>query len=214
MKTAVIIEDQTAIREMIAQTLLDPTKFDILCSTGDGQKGYEECIRHQPDFVILDVLLPRLNGTEIVRRLSIQLPKTRTLVFSGYQNQALVSELLQAGSHGIVEKSASFSELQKGIEIVSNGGSYFGPKVTGLLREAMADPQSSNSGMGSLTKREREVLLLIAESHSTKEISRKLEISVKTAESHRTNLMRKLDLHDVASLTRFAISKGLVPLCL
>jgi DNA-binding NarL/FixJ family response regulator len=121
-----------------------------------------------------------------------------------------VRELLQSGAHGFVEKSAPLSELRKGIEIVASGGSYFGPEVASLLRNAMANPKSNDSGANILTKREREILQLIAESHSTRDIAAKLEISVKTAENHRTNLMRKLDLHDVASLTRYAINNGMI----
>lgn len=210
MKTAAVIEDQTAIREMISQILLAQGDFEIILESGDGQEGCTKCLELEPDFVILDVMLPGLNGTEVLRRFSKKLSKTRVLIFSGYQNPALVRELLQAGAHGFVEKSAPLSELKKGIDIVSSGGSYFGPEVALLLRDAMANPKKPGSGLAHLTNRERQILQLIAESHSTKEIAKKLEISVKTAENHRTNLMRKLDLHNVASLTRYAINNGLV----
>lgn len=155
-------------------------------------------------------MLPNLNGTEILRVFREKLPNTQILIFSGYQSPNLVRELLQSGAHGFVEKSAPLSELRKGIEIVASGGSYFGPEVALLLREAMANTKSNDSGVNILTKREREILQLIAESHSTREIATRLEISVKTAENHRTNLMRKLDLHNVASLTRYAINNGLI----
>lgn len=210
MKTVAIIEDQTAIREMVSAAVLDPNEFEVLLSTGDGQEGCDKSLELKPDFVILDVMLPRLNGTDILRRFAKELPKTRILVFSGYQSPGLIRELLQAGAHGFVEKSARLTELRKGIEIVSSGGSYFGPEVALLLRDAMADPKARDSGLNILTKREREILQLIAESNSTREIAEKLDISVKTAENHRTNLMRKLDLHDVASLTRYAINNGLI----
>lgn len=210
MKTVAIIEDQTAIREMVSAAVLDPNEFEVLLSTGDGQEGCDKSLELKPDFVILDVMLPRLNGTDILRRFAKELPKTRILVFSGYQSPGLIRELLQAGAHGFVEKSARLTELKKGIEIVSSGGSYFGPEVALLLRDAMADPKARDSGVNILTKREREILQLIAESNSTREIAEKLDISVKTAENHRTNLMRKLDLHDVASLTRYAINNGLI----
>ncbi|MGB0409932.1 MAG: LuxR C-terminal-related transcriptional regulator, partial [Opitutales bacterium] len=196
--------------EMVSAAVLDPNEFEVLLSTGDGQEGCDKSLELKPDFVILDVMLPRLNGTEILRRFAKELPKTRILVFSGYQSPGLIRELLQAGAHGFVEKSARLTELKKGIEIVSSGGSYFGPEVALLLRDAMADPKARDSGVNILTKREREILQLIAESNSTREIAEKLDISVKTAENHRTNLMRKLDLHDVASLTRYAINNGLI----
>jgi DNA-binding NarL/FixJ family response regulator len=100
-------------------------------------------------------------------------------------------------------------ELKKGLETVANGGTYFGPSVAGLLRDVVANPSSSSSS-DFLTDREREILQLVAESYSTKEIAGKLNISVKTVDNHRTNLMRKLNLHDVASLTRYALEIGLI----
>ncbi len=211
MIRVVIVEDQTAVREMVAQIVRTDPAFEVIAETGDGQAAYNICLDMKPDFVILDIMLPGLNGAEVLRRFSKQLRNTRVLVFSGYQNPSLVRELLQAGAHGFVEKSAPLSELKKGIEIVANGGSYFGPEVAQLLRDAVANPVSSRSPtVDILTAREREILQLIAESYSTKEVAAKLDISVKTAENHRTNLMKKLDLHDVASLTRYAIEHRII----
>lgn len=211
MKKVVIIEDQTAVREMIAQIVRTEPGFEVVAECGDGQTAVETCIEHKPDFVILDVMLPGLNGAEVLRRFSRQAPKTRVLVFSGYQDSVLLRELLEAGAHGFIGKSAPLTELQKGIQVVAGGGSYFSPEVAQILREAMTNPAGvTNPAVNRLTTREREILQLIAESYSTKEIANKLKISVKTAENHRTNLMKKLDLHDIASLTRFAIEYGLI----
>jgi DNA-binding NarL/FixJ family response regulator len=210
MRSVAIIEDQTAIRELVCKAALDPKQFKVILESGDGLEGCEQILKLRPDFVILDVLLPQLNGPEIIRRIVEKIPNIRILVFSGHQSPSLVSDLLRAGAHGFVEKSASLNELKKGIEITASGGSYFGPEVADMLREVMADPKSKDSGLSSLTKRERQVLQLIAESHSTRSIAEKLAISVKTAENHRTNLMRKLNLHDVASLTRFSMHNGLI----
>ena len=193
-----------------SQTILNDQDFKIIIESGDGKEGCDLCIEKRPDFVILDIMLPNMNGTDVLRRFAKELPNTRVLVFSGYQTPGLVRELLQIGAHGFVEKSAALNELRKGIEIVSDGGSYFGPEIAQMLREAMADPKSKESGINVLTRRERQILQLIAESNSTKKIAEKLDISVKTAENHRTNLMRKLDLHDIASLTRYAINNGLI----
>lgn len=211
MKRVVIVEDQTAIREMIAEIVSSDSSMEVIAETGDGQNALTICLEMKPDFVILDIMLPGLNGAEVLRRFSKHLKNTRVLAFSGYQNPHLVRELLQAGAHGFVEKAAPLSELKKGIDIVANGGSYFGPEVAQLLREAVVNPRSSTRpGIEILTAREREILQLIAESYSTKEVAQKLNISVKTAENHRTNLMKKLDLHDVAGLTRYAIQQGII----
>ena len=210
MKKVVVIEDQTAVREMISQVVRTQPGFEVVAESGDGHAAYKTCIEHRPDLVILDIMLPGLNGAEVLRRFSKQLKNTRVLVFSGYYNQALVSELLKAGAHGYVEKSASLSEVREGIETVAAGGTYFSPKIAKVLREAVAKPESQNPTLESLTAREREVLQLIAESYPNRDISKKLNISIKTAENHRANLMKKLNLHKIASLTRYAIEHGIV----
>ena len=211
MKTVAIIEDQTAIREMLIEAALNSDQFEVILQSGDGLLGCQQCLELKPDFVILDIRLPGLNGLEVMRRLSRTIPETRVLVFSAYPSAGLLHELLQAGALGFVEKSAPLSELKLGIQIVSNGGSYFGPEAARLLREALAAPRG-NGSINKLTKREREILQLIAASHSTRAIAAKLHISFKTAENHRSNLMRKLDLHDIAGLTRYAIHNGLLPI--
>lgn len=212
MSRIVIIEDQTAVREMLSEIIKGFGGYDIVGSVGDGETGVELALKEKPDLIILDVMLPGINGIEVLRRFSKQLRDTRVLVFSGHQSPALVKNLLQAGAHGFIEKNSPLSELRKGIGIVMSGGTYFGPEVAELLREAFLNPASSGErkGLDMLTSREREILRMIAESNSTKEIAAKLGISVKTAENHRTNLMKKLGLHDVASLVRFSVKNGLI----
>ena len=112
MKTVAIIEDQTAIREMVSQAVIDKDAFEVIIGSGDGRAGCEACLEQKPDFVILDVMLPNLNGTEILKVFREKLPSTQILIFSGYQSPNLVRELLQAGAHGFVEKSAPLSELR------------------------------------------------------------------------------------------------------
>jgi DNA-binding NarL/FixJ family response regulator len=147
---------------------------------------------------------------DILRRVVKKLPNTRVLVFSGHENPVLVRDMLEAGAHGFIEKTAGLFEFKKGLETVANGGTYFGPAVASLLRNVVANPAAANNAPDFLTDREREILQLVAESHSTREIAGKLGISVKTVDNHRTNLMRKLNLHDVASLTRYALEVGIV----
>ncbi len=210
-KRIVIVEDQTAVREMIAQIVELEPGMKVVAETGEGHAACQICLEHKPDLIILDLMLPGLNGTEVLRRVSKVLTKTRVLVFSGYYNPGLIRDLVQCGAHGFVEKSAPLAELRKGLQIVAAGGSYFGPAVSQFLREAMMPVAEGGAGsMEDLTAREREVLQLIAESYSTRAIATKLNVSVKTAENHRTNLMKKLRLHDVASIVRFAVEKGLV----
>lgn len=211
MKKVIIIEDQTAIREMIAEIITSESHYEVMGEANDGQSAYKLCLKLKPDLIVLDIMLPGLNGTEILRRLSKKLKKTRFIIFSAYYNVDLVQGALQAGAHGFVEKNASLSELIKGIEAVAHGGSYFSPEVTRILRETVASPNGVKQvSIKRLTTRERETLQLIAEGHTTRSIAKKLKVSVKTADNHRTNMMRKLDLHKVATLTRYAIKHQLI----
>ncbi|MEY2880164.1 MAG: hypothetical protein RLZZ15_2544 [Verrucomicrobiota bacterium] len=209
MKRLVIVEDQTAIREMLAEILRLDANYQLVGEAGDGQAAVQLCLDASPDVLVLDAKLPGLNGVDILRRIAKKLPQMRVLVFSGHENPILVREMLEAGAHGFVEKTAGLFEFKKGLETVAAGGTYFGPAVAALLRNVVANPGASNA-LDFLTDREREILQLVAESHSTKEIAAKLGISVKTVDNHRTNLMRKLNLHDVASLTRYALEVGLI----
>ncbi len=209
MKRIVLIEDQTAIREMLAEILRLDNHYQLVGETGDGQAAVQLCLDAKPDVIVLDAKLPGLNGVDILRRLGKRLPHVRVLIFSGHENPVLVREMIEAGAHGFVEKTAGLVELRKGLDTVAAGGTYFGPAVAALLRSVVANRGASNTP-DFLTDREREILQLIAESHSTKEIASKLGISMKTVDNHRTNLMGKLNLHDVASLTRYALEIGLI----
>jgi len=209
MYNLVIIEDQTAIREMLAELLaLDPN-YRLVGQCGEGQQGLQMCLDLKPDLVVLDAKLPGLNGVDLLRRLTKKLPTARVLVFSGHENPVIVRQMLEAGAHGFVEKTAGFMEFKKGLATIAAGGTYFGPAIANVLRTVVANPESGGSP-DFLTEREREILQLVAEGNSTKQIGSKLGISAKTVDNHRTNLMRKLNIHDVASLTRHAINQGLL----
>jgi DNA-binding NarL/FixJ family response regulator len=211
MNRIAVIEDQTAVRDMIVQILRLQPGYEVVIESGTGHEGMEQCLHLKPDVVIIDVMLPGLNGAEVLRRLSQQLPRCRFLVFSGYQDPALLRDLLEAGAHGFIGKTSPLSELQSGIRAVVEGGTYFSAEIGDILRQTMHKPkEAAIPAVDRLTAREREVLQLIAESHSTRRIAEILSISAKTAENHRTNLMKKLDLHDIASLTRFAIEYGII----
>ena len=209
MHRLIIIEDQTAIREMLVEILKTEPDYELVGESGDGQSALALCLELKPDLIVLDAKLPGLNGVDLLRRLVRHLPDIRVLVFSGYENPVLVREMLEAGAHGFVEKTARLFEFKNGLHTVGCGGTYFGPSVAALMRDVVANPAASQTA-DFLTEREREILKLVAESHSTKAIALKLGIVVSTVDNHRTNLMRKLNLHDVASLTRYAVDIGLI----
>jgi DNA-binding NarL/FixJ family response regulator len=209
MYRLVIIEDQTAIREMLVEILALDKNYNLVGQCGDGQAGLRMCLDLKPDLVVLDAKLPGLNGVELLRRLTRRLPSLKVLVFSGQENPVLVRQMLEAGANGFVEKTAGFMEFKKGLATIATGGTYFGPAIASLLRTVVAHPESGGSP-DFLTEREREVMQLVAEGNTTKAIAAKLGISAKTVDNHRTNLMRKLNIHDVASLTRHALELGLL----
>ncbi len=204
MKKVIVIEDQTIMRDLICQLVEGYPTMEIVASSGDGAEGYELCLQHSPDLVILDIMLPNLNGSEVLRRLKAKNPRMNILIFSSASSNSMVNRLLKAGVTGYIEKDAGLEELEKAIKLVADGRSYFSPRVVDAMRELMVSGGQEDS-LESLTTREREIVQLIAESHSNK-----LGMSVRTADTHRTNIMKKLDLHDVAALTRWAIANKLV----
>lgn len=209
MKKVVIVEDQTILRELIAGTIESMPMIELVGSSGDGAEGVDLCLDLNPDLVILDIMLPELNGVEVITRLKRENQNLQILVFSGLTDRNVVNRILKAGVAGFIEKDARLDELRKAIEQVSSGHSYFGAKIMEAMQEIMMNGGVDDS-VESLTTREREIVQLIAESHSNKEIADKLCISVRTADTHRTNIMRKLKIHDVAGLTRYAIRHNLV----
>ena len=209
MKKVIVIEDQTILRDLICQLVEGYTSMEVVARSGDGAEGYELCLEHNPDLVILDIMLPNLNGSEVLRRLKSKNPKINILIFSAASSNSMVNRLLKAGVTGYIEKDAGLDELEKASSLVADGRSYFSPRVVEAMRELMISGGQDDS-LDSLTTREREIVQLIAESYSNKEIAAKLGMSVRTADTHRTNIMKKLDLHDVAALTRWAIANKLV----
>jgi DNA-binding NarL/FixJ family response regulator len=207
MHRLLIIEDQTAIREILVEVLASDPNYRLVGQSGEGREALRMCLELKPDLVVLDARLPGMGGVDLLRRITKELPSTRVLVFSGNENPHLIREMLEAGARGFVEKSANFAEFKKGLAAIALGGTYFGPAVTKALQGA-PDRPASGAPRENLTKREREILQLVAESHTTKAIASKLGISAKTVDNHRTNLMRKLDIHDIASLTRHVIEAG------
>lgn len=185
--------------------------YDIVGSFGTGEEGLQGCIKLRPEIVILDVGLPELSGTEVLRGLTLHIPGIQVLVFSGRASSANIRELLSAGAQGYVDKMDGFDEFKKALDIISGGGTFIGPKMASVMRSLIINPDTGSSEI-PLSDREKQILQLVAESYSTKEIASKLSISVRTVDNHRTNIMRKLNLHDVAALTRYAIKNDLISL--
>lgn len=209
MKKVIVIEDQTIMRDLICQLIESYADMEVVAQSGDGAEGYEICLAHAPDLVILDIMLPNLNGSEVLRRLKARNPKINILIFSAAASNSVVNRLLKSGVTGYIEKDAGLAELEKAISLVADGCSYFSPRIVEAMRDIMIHGGKEDC-LDVLTTRERQIIQLIAESYSNKEIAAKLGMSVRTADTHRTNIMRKLGLHDVAALTRWTIANKLI----
>lgn len=209
MKSLYIVDGQTAVRQMLAE-ILNESEYKVLGESGNGLEATEQIQKLKPQVVVVDINLPGLSGTEFLRRISRSNSGIRIVLFSTEYSTASVREALKAGAHGIVEKTIELSELRTAIEVVGNGGSYFGPNIITVLRSVISNPQNTENPSESLTSREQEILPLIALGYSTKKIASTLGLSFKTVENHRTSMMRKLDLHNVADITRYAIQNRLI----
>jgi RNA polymerase sigma factor (sigma-70 family) len=209
MQKVYIIEDEVLLRDLITDLLSKHRDLEIIGSAGDGREGLDACLKLKPHMVILDVRLPGLNGIEIAQRLKSEFPWVKILVFSGMFNLGIIKRVLMAKVNGIIEKSAGLQEMEKALSSVASGQSYYGPTIVSKMPELLMTRETDQS-LEALTPREREILQLIAEGNTTKEIAEKLGISARTADVHRTHIMQKLDVHNVAGLTRLAIAYGLV----
>jgi two-component system nitrate/nitrite response regulator NarL len=165
-----------------------------------------------PDVVLMDISMPRMNGLVATQTLRQEAPQIKVLILSVHNNREYIFRIIQAGAHGYVSKEASPEELLHAIESVYTGETFFSPEVAQAALHQLVQNGGKKEPFAQLTVREREVLVLIAEGQSNKEIASKLGIGVRTIETHRERIMRRLDIHSVAGLTKFAIANGLVPL--
>ncbi len=211
MTTIVVADDHKIVREGLVKLLEARPDFTVIGEASDGEEAVQMVLEKQPDVVIMDIWMPRLSGIEATRRIGKRGSQAKILVLSMHESRTYVEEVLRAGASGYIVKNSASSDLLQAIDAVRAGASYLSPAITQQVVDAIARPgDSSPSGVAMLTDREREVLQLIAEGLSSKEIANMLGVSLKTIDSHRSNLMEKLDIHKVSGLVRFAIRAGLV----
>jgi DNA-binding NarL/FixJ family response regulator len=192
----------------LLQTLAD---VEIVGETGDGREAVALAERLKPTLVLMDIAMPGLNGLDATARIKNVLPQTRVIIVSMHDDEEYVTRALRAGASGYLLKNAAPTELKPTIEAVAVGEVCLSPAISRQLVERhLHGPQEDDSPLARLTPRQREILQLIAEGKSTKQIAGLLSISVKTAETHRAQLMERLEIHDVAGLVRYAIRHGLV----
>jgi two-component system response regulator NreC len=206
-----LADDHTIVRESLVAALRASGDCMVVAEAGDGITAIEQALALRPDVAIIDISMPRLSGIEVVRRLTAELPNTRVLVLTMHEEEEYVLHVVRAGAAGYLLKHAATSELLNAVRILAAGGVHFGPYAAKVLAEQIQQPQHlSDDPYGALTSREREVLHLVVDGLTTKEIARRLNISVKTAENHRGRILDKLDVRNSAELVRYAMRKRLV----
>ena len=208
MAIRVLLADDHVLVRQSLKSLLEREGFQVVGEASDGQEALRKVESLRPDIAVMDISMPILNGVDAARELSRSFPKTKAVLLTQHDENQYISEALEAGVKGYVLKSQAASELVQAIEQVSRGQVYLSPGVARVVAEAFRT--KSENPKDPLTSRERQVLQLIAEGKSTKDVASLLGISVKTAESHRTRLMQKLDIHETASLVRYAVRRGIV----
>src|SRR5438128_1419185 len=208
MPIRIMLADHHVLVREGLRSLLEREKFQVVAEASDGQEAIRLTETHHPDIAVIDISMPILNGIDTVRELSRSSPKTKAILLTQHEEDQYIREALGVGVKGYVIKNQVASDLIHAIRQVSRGQFYLSPGVSRAVVEAYRT--KSDSPADPLTGRERQVLQLIAEGKSTKDAASLLGISVKTAESHRMRLMQKLDIHETASLVRYAVRRGLV----
>jgi two-component system response regulator NreC len=209
----VIAEDHTILREGLRALISSQEDLEVVGEAGDGREAVRQVEDLTPDLILMDLSMPKMNGIEAIREIRRRIPDTRILALTVHKTEEFILEVLQAGADGYIPKDASSNELMMAIRSVLMGKRYLCPSVSRVVIEGYLESRrtpESSTPWDTLTKREREILKLIAEGHKNKEIADYLCISVKTVEKHRANLMKKLDLHSAAALTAYAMERGLV----
>jgi DNA-binding NarL/FixJ family response regulator len=207
-----VVDDHTIVRDGICALLALAADIEVVGEAANGSDALKLVEQLKPDVVLMDIAMPIMGGLEATRRISREFPRTRVLVLTQYDDNEYVFPVIEAGASGFISKAAASSELASGIRYVYQGDSFLSPSVARLLIE---DYQRGGRLVGhdpynELTDRERDVLKLVAEGHTTQEIANMLAISLKTVEGHRTSLMAKLGIHNRIELVKYALRKGII----
>jgi DNA-binding NarL/FixJ family response regulator len=207
-----LAEDHALVRAGICKLLEDIEDIKVVAQAADGREALELIAEHQPDIAVLDITMKGMNGLEAAARVNREFPQVRIIMLSMHSSEEYVLQALRLGASAYLIKDADFAELETAIREVAAGKPYLSPAVSKhVVDDYMRRLSGETDPLESLTKRQREILLLIAQGHNTQQMADKLFISVKTVETHRAQLMERLRIHDVAGLVRYAIRIGLIP---
>ncbi|OGO23059.1 MAG: hypothetical protein A2Z28_08700 [Chloroflexi bacterium RBG_16_51_9] len=207
-----VVDDHTIVRDGICTLLALAGDIEVVGEAANGNEALKMVEKTEPDVVLMDISMPIMDGLEATRRICREFPRTKVLVLTQYDDKEYVFPIIQAGASGFISKVASSSELAPGIRSVFHGDSYLSPSVAKLLVELYhhGGGQVGHDPYAQLTDREREVLKLMAEGYTTRQISNMLVVTPKTVEGHKTRLMAKLDIHNRIDLVKYALRKGII----
>ena len=207
-----LADDHRIIRDGLRSLLSTMPDMEVVGEAENGRQALRIARKYNPDLVIMDISMPDLNGIEATRQILAESPGTKVLALSMHSDRQFVIQMFRAGVSGYLLKNGAFEELVLAIDTVRKNETYLSPKIASVLVKDLLETTEDNSASSVLTPREREVLQLIAEGRSTKEIASDLNVSVKTVETHRRQIMDKLELRSVAELTKFALREGITDL--
>jgi DNA-binding NarL/FixJ family response regulator len=209
----ILCDDHTLVRQGLRKILEEQPDWEVVGETGDGRQAVSQAIEMEPDVAILDVGMPQLNGIDATRQIVRKAPNVKVLILSMHADEAYITQALQAGAKGYLLKDSADTDLVNGVTSVASGKSYFSPAVSKIVLDDYVR-HLSEKGLAdryeSLSEREREVFQLVAEGHSNKEIATLLSISPATVETHRANILQKLDIHNTAELVLYAVRRGVI----
>ena len=205
-----LVEDHMMVRKGLRSLLENETGIEVVDEAGNGREAIQKVESLKPDIVLMDISMPTLNGLDATRQIKRQHPDMKILILTMHTAEEYVFEVLDAGASGYVVKQSAPNELVTAIHAVSRGETYLSPKVSGIVVQEILNGVLKKKKEHRLTEREREIVQLIAEGHSNREIADTLHISIKTVDTHRSNLMEKLDLHSIADITRYAIRNKII----
>jgi DNA-binding NarL/FixJ family response regulator len=214
MITILLADDHALVRDGLRALLEREQDMQLVAEASDGRQAVELAKEMRPDVALIDAAMPVLNGIEATRQIASALPDTKIIALSMHSDRRFVSGMLTAGAVGFVLKECAYEELIEGVRAVINNQTFLSAKIVNIVTEGfVAGAKGAQpSPCGQLTQREREVLQLLVEGKTTKEIAEGLDVSVKTVETHRRHIMEKLDMRSVAELTKFAIREGMTGL--
>ena len=209
-----LADDHTIVRQGLRASLDSQEDIEVVGEAEDGRQAFEKTKELIPDIVVIDITMPNLNGIEATRQIKKLNPEIKVLVLTVHDNEEYIHQILQAGASGYLLKESAVTDLVSAINAVKKGGIFLSPAISKVVVKDYIRHAEEGTGdfdsLNILTNREREVLQLIAEGHTNREVAHILKLSVKTVDVHRSHIMEKLNIHDVTGLVKYSIRKGLI----